>query len=424
MNILKRCIYLKIDFSTPKKNSLRNFRCVNDVFEYDIGIISPEYTIKAVSIFLKNKKLPLVFDHLRSNFLRYRFLNPKNDEKLQLIFKKRINELKKDYLESLLNKKREEVIIKYFKEEINNEKIKKDSKEQFFPANDYEVSKYLSLKNIGQSFNILTTKIKSNEKTSVKTFEKLSDAFVFSLSYNFSYPLIEVKSKHDRPIRRGDRIKRGERRGNIRKTPLNINSPKKSYDKVLVHYFQQALSAESPMLIYLSYYQCLEYFYLKIFKKEMINKVKNMLSSPDSIDYYNQYSDEEISNMIDYVQNKERYSTEKDSLILVLNEYLNEFKLVSDLKKYGGSDFNLVFNNKVNFADAPPLNNSTTLSKKTLASRIYDVRNALVHSKDGKENSYEPFNREHEKELGRELLLIRLVAEQIIENSAKEIRRI
>jgi hypothetical protein len=56
----------------------------------------------------------------------------------------------------------------------------------------------------------------------------------------------------------------------------------------------------------------------------------------------------------------------------------------------------------------------------TLSNRIYNVRNALIHSKEGEKRRYVPFS-ENENELRKELPLIRLVAEQIIINSSKNI---
>jgi hypothetical protein len=55
-----------------------------------------------------------------------------------------------------------------------------------------------------------------------------------------------------------------------------------------------------------------------------------------------------------------------------------------------------------------------------LSNRIYNVRNALIHSKEGEKRRYVPFS-ENENELRKELPLIRLVAEQIIINSSKNI---
>ena len=45
--------------------------------------------------------------------------------------------------------------------------------------------------------------------------------------------------------------------------------------------------------------------------------------------------------------------------------------------------------------------------------------NAIVHSKEGEKSKYEPFK--HDKQLAKELPLIRAVAEEIIINSAEPI---
>ena len=51
--------------------------------------------------------------------------------------------------------------------------------------------------------------------------------------------------------------------------------------------------------------------------------------------------------------------------------------------------------------------------------RVYSVRNAIVHSKEGEKHRYEPFK--HDKQLAKEIPLIRSIAEEIIMNSAKRI---
>lgn len=51
--------------------------------------------------------------------------------------------------------------------------------------------------------------------------------------------------------------------------------------------------------------------------------------------------------------------------------------------------------------------------------RVYSVRNAIVHSKEGDRLRYEPFK--HDKQLAKEIPLIRGIAEEIIVNSAKPI---
>ena len=55
----------------------------------------------------------------------------------------------------------------------------------------------------------------------------------------------------------------------------------------------------------------------------------------------------------------------------------------------------------------------------TIRNRVYSVRNAIVHSKEGERLRYEPFK--HDKDLLKEIPLIRAIAEEIIVNSAKRL---
>ena len=55
---------------------------------------------------------------------------------------------------------------------------------------------------------------------------------------------------------------------------------------------------------------------------------------------------------------------------------------------------------------------------KTLAERIYKVRNALVHRKEGDRSKFDINSQENEIELYHELYLIQFVAELIIIESS------
>ena len=424
-----------------------NIKCKDDNLEYSIGKVSLRYVLKSLNLFLcDDDYMPLLFDYFCTVGLKLNseYLNDKSQEGIKNIFKVGLKDI---ISEEIRNMGLTKVFIEF--QNMRSKKLKNDNvdldkdsslkintknseKSQSKHFNDFNIEKMknlsineenidedLPLKNIGELFDVVTVKINSKNNISLKSFESLSDSFIYFLSYNFSYSLVEIKSKKISEIKNLDCINRVDESQDKKIIP----TPKKSYNKKLIHYFQQALSTEDPLLKFLSYYQCLEYFYLKIYKNKMIKKVKDTLSSPNSINSYDDYSDDEIDNIIDYIQKEERHYKEEQSLIKVLDEFLDKSKLVSDLQNYWGSDFNLIFNNKVEFAEAPSLNNVQPISTKTLASRIYKIRNSLVHSKEGKDNAYEPFNKNHEKELKQELLLIRLVAEQIIEGSSEEIRK-
>lgn len=76
-------------------------------------------------------------------------------------------------------------------------------------------------------------------------------------------------------------------------------------------------------------------------------------------------------------------------------------------------------NNKVAFCKAPiiPWNDSEGVYSQ-MAKRIYYTRNSLIHSKSGNNRErYKPYK--DEKELQKEMPLVRAIAEMIIINSSK-----
>lgn len=401
----------KIYFSHKWNSGLNKIRCKNNHFEYSVGPISLEYVLKSIYSFLNNECKPILFDYFHD------FSNdPSSTEfKLDMSIEKDAIAILKNNIKYIITREQENIDFKKLYLEVMG-----DSNAQPELKNIEELDDDFQHRNIGTLFNVVSVKIGSEEKIPLNLFEDLSDSFVYSLGYNISYSLVEIKSQNNLDISNLDDIIRGD---GVKQEYI-ISTPKKIYNKKAVYYFQQALSSENLVLKFLSYYQCLEYFYLNISDKETIKNVKNALLTPVFIDNYEGYSDVQIKNIIDIVRKKETNYDEKISLRLLLNEFLDTTILVNELKRHGANISNDVLNNNVIFANAPSLNNDPdgNININTLAKRIYKVRNSLVHSKDGKEYSYEPFNKKHEKELRNEVFLIRLVAEQIIEGTAKEIK--
>jgi hypothetical protein len=253
-----------------------------------------------------------------------------------------------------------------------------------------------------------TIKIESSKKDlNQDSFKKLCDSFSFSLGYNLNLPLIEFRflEKSIKPIQR---LKLDE-----------ICAPQRLYNEKLIYYYQQALSGSNPVLEYLSFYQILEYFYDIVFKEDLVNDVKNKLINPD----FSPKDKKSIEELIELV--KEGKFEEKKALILVLGKYIDGKKLRSKLIEYDIDYYNYLTKKKVKFADADHIqekskNKDKFISKTSLADRIYKIRNALIHSKEGNEAIYVPFTSDEEI-LMKELPLIQFIAEQVIINSSDEI---
>ena len=98
---------------------------------------------------------------------------------------------------------------------------------------------------------------------------------------------------------------------------------------------------------------------------------------------------------------------------------MQEFKY--DLNNYDEGIYEHIINGEIRFIDVPQLSeNEDDQFKISLCKRIYKIRNALIHSKEGVKHRYVPFS-EHESELRKELPLMRLTAEQILIKSAENL---
>ena len=110
---------------------------------------------------------------------------------------------------------------------------------------------------------------------------------------------------------------------------------------------------------------------------------------------------------------------ELESLKFVLNEYITVGDLKFRTDAINPNAVNYYQSNKVSFCDAPSIGwNDTQGASTQIAKRVYYTRNALVHSKSGKNKErYRPYN--DEKQLQKEIPLLKASAESIIINSSK-----
>ncbi|NMC61247.1 MAG: hypothetical protein GYA51_17975 [Candidatus Methanofastidiosa archaeon] len=253
--------------------------------------------------------------------------------------------------------------------------------------------------------NAFTLKINSDKNINPDIFDKLSSSFLFLIGYHRNVPIMEFRNikpnvKHIKDFRTHE-----------------LNFPKQIYNKKLIYYYQQALSTDNPVLKYLSYYQILEHFFDIVANENLINEVTDTINHPD----FSTKQNKSIEDLIELIRASHR--NEKLDLQLVLKKYLKIENLKKDLLEYDTSYYTYIITNKVDFADAQNINvkgKNEDIDIKSVSERITKVRNALIHTKHGKDDIYIPFT-DHEEELLKELPFIRLIAEQIIINSSEEI---
>ena len=273
--------------------------------------------------------------------------------------------------------------------------------------------KFESIEDLGDFFRIYTAKMVLPAEFSLGEFKRILQSYLFNIAYNHNiFFQVDDFTREPRIFRR-----RMNRTGQL--------FPYKSYNSQLVIYYYQGISTDIPFVQYLSFYHVAEFFFQTIAEQNAFDEIENLITRPS----FSPYKKEDIRNFYNKLkktmkeQRDDGIWNEKQGLLLCLNKYISS---IDDLKRsindIDASAIDYYQNNDVSFADGAKsisFNDAPESTFTVIRNRVYSVRNAIVHSKDGESSRYEPFK--HDKELSKEIPLIRAIAEEIIINSAKSI---
>lgn len=264
------------------------------------------------------------------------------------------------------------------------------------------------------SLRFTSLRIEANSKTSLSTFQSLADSFYFHVGFNLDYPVVPRPTLQE-SFRR-HRIQY-LRRGNAEK----LDAPHKKYIPDLVHNYQLALSTDSPMLSYLSYYHVAEHWFEEVFQNDIAVKLQTVITSPGFS--YKRMKDLRrlIKTVSDELKTRddEMVINEQSALKMTLIRYVNIPDLVASLDAFDPNLVDYYSSKTVPFSGGEVVNLRDNPDEKLygkLARRIYKNRNALVHRKNGAKSRFAPFRDDHA--LDPEVPIMRFIAEQIIIASA------
>ena len=246
----------------------------------------------------------------------------------------------------------------------------------------------------------------------------LCTSFTFSYAYNLGkvvYPTDNLEDAYDLTTSR--RLRRG--RSDM------MEPPKKKYIPELVNFYLRGASGESRDYQYLSYYHILEYFFEKVYMDNVVQQLRSELTHPS----FSYKRDKDIKGFFGKVKKIVRETSvqsginELESLKLTLKKYVPNLLSIKDgINNVSAEAINYLRSNTgafskhtVNFDLA-----EEDVIYSNLAGRIYATRNAIAHSKEGdSREKFIPYK--HDNDLLNEVLLIRIVAEEVIINSSKEL---
>jgi len=227
---------------------------------------------------------------------------------------------------------------------------------------DYGAPLYLRIEGIGitehdQAMNLL---------------EDLSNSLFLQIDLRFDSPLILSKGRF--PSRRFFRS-----RGRLDEDSQMV-FPRFSYERSPSALYWYARSASSmPLLQFLAFYQCLEFYFPQYSRQEAIAKIKNILKDP----VFDGTKDSSINVILNATIEGHRCSLieERKQLLATLKQCVDPSALrdffceTEERKRYYEHDFKKISQKKITFSEGAPVLEQT-------AERIYDIRCKVVHTKN------------------------------------------
>ncbi|MBR1543167.1 MAG: hypothetical protein IJ628_11230 [Bacteroidaceae bacterium] len=249
-------------------------------------------------------------------------------------------------------------------------------------------------------------------------YVSLCNSFCFLYAYNLGDSILPINSLDeltDRAIRR--RIRRSSKE--------DMEPPRRKYLGELVYFYTRGISGESWDYQYLSYYHVLEYFFEKVYSDNMVAKMRQELTRPG-------FSYKRDKDLLAFEKTMRKtfkdFTTasgvnESEALILTLKKYIPDLTKLKDSLDAVSS----TIVDYIKTTDSPFSSSKINLDLTdadgvytSLANRIYATRNAIAHSKETlTKKKFVPFK--HDAALVNEVLLIRVVSEEVIINSSKEL---
>lgn len=189
----------------------------------------------------------------------------------------------------------------------------------------------------------------------------------------------------------------------IRRT--KVETPHKKYNEEMVQYYIEAKITRVPKIQFLSFFNVLEYYADELNEDKICEQIQNIVTDP----HFKQSKVKEYRKVSKIFDVKNIFD-DGQALLVLLNSYINKDKLLEFLDKNPFYTESSAYKIKETILK-PEDSNLIAKVKK----RIYGVRNALVHSKEGNSVKYTPLK--DDLHITEEIPLIKFLAEQIIINS-------
>lgn len=260
-----------------------------------------------------------------------------------------------------------------------------------------------------------TLKVCSDHPVVIRKLRDCATSFEFLIMYRQNAAISEYTDVQDMYIM--GRPMRPYQREEVDSPPQRI------YNADVLDYYTLAMESRDPFSMYISFYHVVEHYFDAVFRRKLTDEMRDRITHPD----FSYKSEEKLYELAKYVKkhlNSDDDSgkgNEFESLKYVLMEYVPIDELKRRINALEGTAVSYYQTTKVPFVTSKdtkiPWSDTQGVYTK-LATRIYETRNALVHSKSEQAaNQYKPY--ENRKDLLLEIALIRAAAELVLINSSE-----
>lgn len=250
----------------------------------------------------------------------------------------------------------------------------------------------------------LTVSKSSANKDNIKYMLNIINSGLFNIAYTNGIGITLSSSWG------GTIFRLGKRRSKLTQYPMRL------YNTELSAYYHLAMGSDSMILAYLALYNILEFFFTSSSEKALHAKVKEKLILPD----FSHAKSKKLRELITVIRKYDQKTNEYKMLENVLKEYFPRDELVAWIENYEKENGNYLTIENNLFSEKFQIDFNESKLFSSIAARIYHIRNALVHSKEGKVSRYIPFSGQ-EHILSKEIPLLMYISEMLIIKSGKEI---
>ena len=263
-------------------------------------------------------------------------------------------------------------------------------------------------RSISDMFRMHTIRVISNPESTVGKNQKrahdLAEAAIFHFAYGRATPISFTKSW----------IRTNYWLG--RRDAETVQFPLKTYNSELVGYYNLALSSDSLVLGFLALYKILEYFFTSVAEEALHSKIKEKITAPD----FSHTKPKKLRELIAAIRSFESRLDELSSLKLVLQNNFDKADLRSWVETYESENGTYFTKETEIFSEKFKIDISDNAIIQNMASRIYTIRNAIIHNKEGEVSRYVPFTGQEEG-LHKEVQLLMYLSEQMIIKTGRDL---